>query len=119
MGTLEDRLQNQRPPNFVENNLKNSNGVNMQTLQINAEVGKWSLVLPENRARRFLSINNRGGDLGPCNVEMAFDRQVRGIGFSIDDSFNPYIAPTNAIYVYVTDPDVTGSTNVNLQVIEG
>lgn len=119
MGALQDQLQNQRPPNFVENNLQNSNGVNMQTLQVNAEVGKWSLVLPENRVRRFLSINNRGGDVGPCNVEMVFDRQVRGIGFSIEDSFNPHIAPTNAIYVYVTDPDATGSNYVNLQVIEG
>ena len=91
----------------------------MQTFQVDAEVGKWTLVLPENRSRRFLSIQNRGGDLGPCSVEMTFDRQVRNIGFSLDENFKPHIAPTNAIYVYVTDPDVTGSTNVNLQVIEG
>ncbi len=116
--SLQDRLNNQKPPNYAEKNQQYSDGTTMQTFQVDAEVGKWTLVLPENRSRRFLSIQNRGGDLGPCSVEMAFDRQVRGIGFNIND-FNPHIAPTNAVYVYVTDPDVTGSTNVNLQVIEG
>lgn len=116
---LQDRLNNQKPPNYAEKNQQHSDGTSMQTFQVDAEVGKWSPVLPENRARRFLLIKNRGGDLGPCNVEMTFDRQVKGIGFSIEDNFSPHIAPTNAIYVFVTDPDATGSTNVNLQVIEG
>jgi hypothetical protein len=119
MQTLQERLGSQLPPNPQSDDKKPIvGGGAMQTLQVDAEVNRWTLVLAENKARRFLMIQNRGGDAGACNVDMVFDRQNRNDAFTINDFFPP-IAPTNAIYVYVTDPYGTGSTSVNLQVIEG
>lgn len=120
MQTLQEKFANQLPPDPQSDDKKPLalGGGAMRTTQVDALMNQWTPVLAENKARRFLMIQNRDGDAGPCNVDMVFDRTNRNDAFTISDFF-PLIAPTNAIYVYVTDPNGTGSESVNLQVIEG
>jgi hypothetical protein len=49
---------------------------------------------------------------------LTIDRQNTSAVFDIDD-FNPRFVPINAVFVRVTDPLGTGSTVVNIQVMEG
>jgi len=81
-------------------------------------VNTWQQLLPINTARSLLRIKNLGGNAGYCRVEMALDRENRNATFDIED-FEPRFIPTNAVYVYVSDPLATGSTVVNVQVLEG
>jgi len=89
-----------------------------QTKRFAVPVNTWQQLLPINTGRRFVHIVNLGGNLGYCQVEMTLDHKARNDAFEIDD-FNPRFVPTNAIYVYVSDPLATGSTVVNVQVLEG
>lgn len=116
---LRQKLNNQAAPQPESDVIKSFlGGGDMQNFDVDIDLNKWVLLMPRNNSRRFLMIQNRGGDFGPCNVVMSFDRQVINGAFNIDN-FYPTIAPTNAIYVYATDPNNTGSTSVNIQVIEG
>lgn len=116
---LRQQLDNQAQPNPKSDDIKPLLGGGlMRNFDVDIELNKWVLLLSQNNSRRFLMIQNRGGDLGPCNVVMSFDRQVINGAFNLDN-FYPTIAPTNAIYVYATDPNSTGTSNVNIQVIEG
>lgn len=81
-------------------------------------VNSWQQLLPINTSRSLLHIKSTGGNLGYCRVEMALDRENRNATFDIED-FAPRFIPTNAVYVYVSDPLTTGSTVVNVQVLEG
>ena len=116
---LRQKLDNQAQPNPESDAIKPfSGGGAMRNFDVDIDLNKWVLLLPQNNSRRFLMIQNRGGDLGPCNVVMSFDHQVINGAFNLDN-FYPMIAPTNAIYVYASDPNNTGTNSVNIQVIEG
>lgn len=114
---LRDQLENQQLATHFGGENQRQTGA-MRILNFSVPVNTWLAVLPINTGRRFLTIQNVGGDSGACRVEMSLDTQNRNAVFEID-SFEPRFVPTNAIYIYVSDPLLTGSTVVNIQVIEG
>lgn len=117
MSDVRERLDNQTlASQFGGNSQTKSGNMRIQTFSI--PVNTWAQVLPINTGRRFLSIQNVGGDSGACRVELAFDTKNRNAVFDVDE-FTPRHIPTNAIFLYVTDPLATGSTVVNVQVMEG
>lgn len=114
---VRERLDNQKlASQFGDENQKNSGS--MRVLNFSIPVNTWVKVLPINTSRRFLSIQNLGGNLGACRVELAFDNQTRNAVFDVDE-FTPRHIPTNAIFLYASDPLATGSNAVNVQVMEG
>lgn len=114
---VRERLDSQRLAQDYQSNKLGNNG-DAKIYNFAVAVNQWQQLLPINTGRRALSIQNLGGDAGYCRVEMALDRQNRNATFDVDD-YRPRFIPTNAIFVYVSDPLATGSTVVNVQVIEG
>lgn len=117
MNELQQRLNAQPLSNNPLYKSEGKNGaVQVQNYQV--AINEWAQLLPTNPNRQFLYIKNLGGNNGYCKVEMSLDRQNANAVFDIDD-FNPRFVPTNAIFVRVSDPLATGSTVVNIQVMEG
>lgn len=117
MSTVAERLSSQRLAD--DYSVKPSGLIGpVQVVNFFVTVNTWKQVLPANTGRRFLQIKNGGGNAGYCRVELSVDRENRNATIDIDD-FNPRFVPTNALYVYVSDPLNTGSTSVNIQIIEG
>ncbi len=117
MNDLQQRLNNQPLSNAVSYQAEGIRGA-ANILNNQVPINTWVQLLPNNPKRQFLYIKNLGGNNGYCKVEMSLDRQNTSAVFDIDD-FNPRFVPTNAVFVRVTDPLGTGSTVVNIQVMEG
>lgn len=115
MSTVAERINNQALA--FDSPRKSVFRGQAKTKKFAIPVNTWQQLLPINTDRGFLHIVNLGGNLGYCQVEMTLDHKARNDAFEIDD-FNPRFVPTNAIYVYVSDPLTTGSTVVNVQVLE-
>ena len=115
-GDVRDRLNNQSLASDFGGNGQNNNG-SMRILNFSIPVNSWLKVLPIYQGRRFVSIQNIGGNAGACRVQLAYDNQNSNSLFDIEE-FTPRFIPTNAVYLYVSDPLATGSTVVNVQVME-
>lgn len=117
MNDVRQRLNNQ-PLAFDYQQAQVGKSGDLKIQNFAVAVNQWQQLLPINTNRRALSIQNLGGNAGYCRVEMALDRQNSNATFDVED-FNPRFVPTNAIFIYVSDPLATGSTVVNVQVMEG
>lgn len=87
-------------------------------LNFQIPINEWAQLLAVNPSRKFLHIQNQGGQNGFCQADISLDTQNINALFEVND-FVPRVIPTNAIFVRVTDPLATGSTTVTIQVMEG
>jgi hypothetical protein len=117
---LQQDLQRQR---LAQGNTANQSAVDSKSgtfriLNFQIPINEWAQLLPVNPSRKFLYIQNQGGQNGFCQADISLDTQNVNALFEVND-FVPRVIPTNAIFVRVSDPLATGSTTVTIQVMEG
>ena len=116
MNDVRQRLNNQSLAQDFSQQKQGKSG-RLQIRNFIVPVNSWVQLLANNSARSYLLIKNVGGNLGYCKVEMSLDNPNQNAVLEIEE-FHPRFIPTN-VFVYVSDPLATGSTVVNVQVMEG